>query len=483
MILSHKLSNDDKKKIDNIKKWVNDTFKELNYLQTKFVIKSIDFNSDAFKLGKFSKIYQELAINFEEEKLRFIPESDVFDDYIEKAKNGVCKICGITPLEEGDVCRFCLKFKKLGENLPKAKYINFNLDNLLSIELDSKQNKEIRLSFDSYPIKRVANYVPKFAKNEINKEKYNLLDDKNEDIKEGQIKTFYHIAVDGLKEENDKFIGRKYLAILKADIDNLGQIFINGFKKDKQNKPLFHPNHNGELENEATFSRILYLSRMIDYFFTNILTEYIKDKNIYTVFAGGDDLFLIGHYEDIVDSYKWIVNKLKDYTKNSDFHLSAAIKLIKPNVPINLMAEFAEEELDEAKKLDGKDALTIFGITLRNSGFNDIVEKKEFFEKIYNKLQEIDSGSSFMYRFYDFIEMQKHLTNNILVNGRWRYMFRYLIEKNLEIKKNDKNEKLKEEIKNDLFKVANLITNYEDKLKIPLNLFFYSIRTYSKKEK
>ena len=43
---------------------------------------------------------------------------------IEKAKNGVCKICGITSLEEGEICGFCLKFKKLGENLPKAKYIN-----------------------------------------------------------------------------------------------------------------------------------------------------------------------------------------------------------------------------------------------------------------------------------------------------------------------------------------------------------------------
>jgi CRISPR-associated protein Csm1 len=51
MILSHKLSNEDKEKINFIKNWVNETFKELNYLQTKFVIKSINFDSDAFELG------------------------------------------------------------------------------------------------------------------------------------------------------------------------------------------------------------------------------------------------------------------------------------------------------------------------------------------------------------------------------------------------------------------------------------------------
>jgi CRISPR-associated protein Csm1 len=427
-----------------------------------------------------------MALAFEEEKLRFVPKKDVFDDYIEKAKNGICKVCGIVPLDEKkdeDICKFCLKFKELGEKLPKAKYINFNLDNLLSIELDIKPNKAISLSFDSYPLKRVANYVPKFSEGEIKKSKYELLDDKNEAVSERGIKTFYHIAVDGLKEDGDKFYGRKYLAILKADIDNLGQIFINGFKKDKQDNPLFHPDYKGELKNEATFSRILYLSRMIDYFFTNILNEYIKGKNIYTVFAGGDDLFLIGHYEDIINTYEWIIEKLKDYTKNKDFHLSAAIKLTKPNVPINLMAEFTEEELEEAKKLDGKDALSIFDITLKNNEFKEMVKKREFFEKIYNELNQINSGSSFMYKFYDFIEMQKNLKKDILRNSRWKYMLRYLIEKNIEIKKNDKQRKLKEKIKNDLMKVSDLIEKYDEKLKIPLNLFFYSIRTYSKKEK
>ena len=190
-------------------------------------------------LGADSLDVVELVMALEEKFEIEIPDSDaegiqsVKDvvDYIEKAKNGVCKICGITPLKDGEICKFCLKFKELGEKLPKAKYINFNLDDLLSIKLDTKPNKDISLSFDSYPLKRVANYVPKFSEGEIKKSKYELLDDKNEAVSERGIKTFYHIAVDGLKEDGDKFYGRKYLAILKADIDNLGQIFINGFKK------------------------------------------------------------------------------------------------------------------------------------------------------------------------------------------------------------------------------------------------------------
>jgi len=474
MILSHKLTKEDKNKIEEIKKWVNNQFKEINYLQTKFMIDSIDFNKDKFKLGEFAEVFKELAYKFEETKLMFKTDINVFSDYIEKAKNGICEVCGIVPLEkiptkdEEKVCKYCKKFKEIGEKLPKAKYINFNLNNLLSISLSDKKEDEISLGLTSHPLKRIANVVPKFKEEDIDSLKYQdiKIDDEME-IKKGQIKTFYHIANDGLKIKNNKLIGRNYLAILKADIDNLGEIFIRGF--------------NHEIK-EATFSRVLYLSRMIDYFFTTILMDFIKDKNIYTVFAGGDDLFLIGHYEDIIKTYEWILRKLKDYTKNEDFHLSSAIHLTRPNVPLNLMAEFSEEELDKSKSIDkNKNAITVFGITMKNSEFSKMLEIRDFFEELYKDLREINSGVTFMYRFYDFIEMRKNLDKNFLQNARWKYMLKYLIEKNFEIKKSDdeKTKKIKEQIKNKLFKLDSMIEYCDEKLILPLNLFLYSIRERS----
>ena len=313
-ILSHKLNKDDKEKLKKIKEWVNNEFMEVNFLSTKFVIKSIDFEADKFRLGNFSHIYKNLADEFEKEKLRFVPEYNQFEDYLEKAKEGVCEVCGIVPSK--GICKFCKKFEKLGSKLVKNKFVNFNLDSLFSIDI-SNNHTELYYGFNSHPVKRVANVVPVFNKDDLESKKYSLIDEKVE-AKEGFVKSFYHIAVDGLIEENSDFYGRKYLAVLKADVDNLGKIFICGFR------------------GEETFSRILYLSRMIDYFFTTILMDYVKNKNIYTVFAGGDDLFLIGHYEDIVDVYEFVIKKFKDYTKNDDFHLSASIKLFRPNVPVHL---------------------------------------------------------------------------------------------------------------------------------------------------
>ena len=460
MILSHKLNEDDKKVLEDIKEWVNCEFKKINFLQTKFIIKNIDFRSESFELGKFKEVYKKMASEFEQEKLRFETDVNVFDGYIKEVSNGICEICGIVPTKD-EVCKYCKKFKDIGEKLPKAKYINFNLDDLLSIEVSNEKEKEISFALDGYPNKKIANSVPKFSKSDTKNPRYKKIEDKFEEVKIGAIKSFYHIAADGLKIDGNDLIGKDYLAILKADIDNLGKIFICGFR------------------DEITFSRVLYLSRMIDYFFTNILMDFIEDKNIYTVFAGGDDLFLIGHYEDIILAYEWIIDELKEYTKNQEFHLSAGIKLTKVNVPIPLMAKFTEDDLDEAKKIDGKDAVTIFDISLKNSEFKKILKLRDFFESIHSDLKKINSGTSFMYRFYDFFEMEYRLKRgeNIVNNSRWKYLLRYLIEKNFEVKgKRDRNKETKERIKQALMELSSLIERYDRKLIIPLNLFLYSIR-------
>jgi len=120
---------------------------------------------------------------------------------------------------------------------------------------------------------------------------------------------------------------------------------------------------------------------MLDFFFTNELMDFVNGKNIYTVFAGGDDLFLIGHYKDIIRTYDWIVKRFRDYTRNVDFHMSAAIRLFNASVPINLIAELAEEELEIAKN-SGKDRVCIFDVVYKNSEFEEMIERVKFYEEI-----------------------------------------------------------------------------------------------------
>ena len=104
-----------------------------------------------------------------------------------------------------------MKFKELGERLPQAEFINFNLDNLMSIEVSKEKNKDFSFGLSTHPIKRVANEVPVFNEND-DKKKYLI---KGLDVgKKDSVKSFDHIGVDGLKliekDESIKLIGKDY---------------------------------------------------------------------------------------------------------------------------------------------------------------------------------------------------------------------------------------------------------------------------------
>ena len=83
--------------------------------------------------------------------------------------------------------------------------------------------------------------------------------------------------------------------------------------------------------------------------------------NTYTVFAGGDDFFMVGPWKEA----QYLVARLADdfarYTVNSEVHFSVGTAITKSTVPVATLAEKAEEALSRAKSLDGKNALSLYG--------------------------------------------------------------------------------------------------------------------------
>src|SRR5690606_14227025 len=89
-----------------------------------------------------------------------------------------------------------------------------------------------------------------------------------------------HIACEDQRlKEDGAWIGVEALTTLKGDVDNLGKIFEKGLA-------------------QPTFAKMSALSRQMNNFFSLWLPAYCashtKYRNMYTVFAGGDDFFLIG---------------------------------------------------------------------------------------------------------------------------------------------------------------------------------------------
>jgi CRISPR-associated protein Csm1 len=151
--------------------------------------------------------------------------------------------------------------------------------------------------------------------------------------------------------------GRKYIGALKADVDNLGQIFKDGFAEKSQ-----------------SISRFTTLSRMLDLFFSGWVAEQINEKSpfIYPVFSGGDDLFLIGPWDQMLDFAFGLRKDFAGFTAaNPGFSFSAGLTTARPATPVNIIAERAEEILLKAKRepaleyASGRDQLNAFGQNLK----------------------------------------------------------------------------------------------------------------------
>ena len=545
--------------INNIREKVNKEFEDLNFSQTKFIIsytkgdfkEVFDLSSywkevlkyvsssqkeqinepKEFGLNNFTKFIRRVSLDNEKEKYSFIPTRVVFSDYIDslKGKNEVCDFCGIRPTSEREsdgkyICDVCKKLKDIGEKLVKKTYLTYDfsedeklrfIDRINLVDKNEDKNLEdltssLKLVYsisnedNEIPYKRIANYIPQIEQNEdeldeLYKAAYNRLKEEGqiyEDIRKGNVKPFSIIAIDGLKLEEDKELKDKpYLAILKGDVDSLGRIFTDGFSNvvlnvlDKKIKLDIN-----------TISRVSTLSRLLEFYFTEVLKNKLikkKFKNIYTVFSGGDDLFVIGHYREIFGIYREIIKDFKEYTENNNLHLSFGIKFFHYDEPIAIMADYAEEALERAKNSPGKDSLAIHDcdIVVKNDEADDLFKlEKEFKELINsdsnNKLKSKVSDS-FVYRLYTYINMQEELRNNNLIdltnnsyllnNARWKPLLYYNLVRNIEFSKDlseEEREKVILEIYNDL---VNKIEKYGKKLVLPINLVVYGKRTYISK--
>ncbi|MEO5365642.1 MAG: type III-A CRISPR-associated protein Cas10/Csm1 [Magnetococcus sp. WYHC-3] len=132
------------------------------------------------------------------------------------------------------------------------------------------------------------------------------------------------------------------LGVLKGDVDNLGQLF--GGQKQHQ-----------------TFARRAAMSRQLHAFFSLWLPWYCASKHpsTYTVFAGGDDFFLLGPWRDSLALVEEMRNHFAQYTRNQDIHFSAGWSMVKPGLPVPTLAALAERGLAESKT-GGKNAITLW---------------------------------------------------------------------------------------------------------------------------
>ena len=227
---------------------------------------------------------------------------------------------------------------------------------------------------------------------------------KNKGEAMGDIKPFSYLACENTSSSGEGIVA---LASLKGDVDNLGMIFREGVLNSF---------------NASTCAAAMCLSRQINNFFTIYLPVLFAQKysNVYTVFAGGDDFFLIGPWHDIFALAGEIKSKFGAYCLNRSVHFSAGISVIKPNVPIRTIGRMTEESLDRAKT-SGKNRINAYGITVTWEDWDKLCETERnlnFLRKSY------DISTAYLYRLLDIISLYEKKDIDPLANV-WRSRLYY----------------------------------------------------------
>lgn len=192
------------------------------------------------------------------------------------------------------------------------------------------------------------------------------------------------------KDSEPRFVGSDFLGIIKADVDKMGQIFSRG------------------IDDIFSLSSYSTLSRFLNLYFCLYLPAIQKSKFpwMYTVYAGGDDLFLIGEWQNAINLAQELYETFRKYTgQNPDITLSSAVYIMQPRHPIRLASEKAEQALAQAKD-DGRDRINLFNIVLKQEEMQEWLDMACFLDE-RRKLPDTESkiNSGFLHRLMQYSDM------------------------------------------------------------------------------
>lgn len=369
---------------------------------TRFQVKldALNDSLERCKLGRFDRLMR-AGMN---------PVIDL--DYQDYAVGGGCRVCQINPVDaeaqrqyrtdfrrEAPICRTCFdQIDLIGTRLPTSDYMIIGqgtrggavaLFGGLYLRLVKEVGGDDRDAVEIAALKErgrfahhaVAGHLPMIEKKDLLRwQEQELLETgadggntfEGDEVRAGWPKTFQILAGESRRLVDrgggrKELLGKSFIGALKADVDNLGLLFSIG------------------LNERLSISRFTGLSRMLNHFFADHLVRRIEAEypNMYVVFAGGDDLFLLGPWTEVVAFANVVGEEFRRFVAgNPEITLSAGIAVTKPGLPVHAIAEQAEELLEQSKGFrkgsSVKNAVTLFGTTAEWEAFGTLLTKGEW---------------------------------------------------------------------------------------------------------
>jgi CRISPR-associated protein Csm1 len=277
------------------------------------------------------------------EKALVSPNGWAADEFFQRAASGdgKCDACGMTRqvhanADDERVCDACIKDEEIGKKLPRARFAHISptagedlafLGNRMELcDSQATTSDGDWLAFGS----GAREAQPWFL--------------------------FRHVPVSsaGFPMDFEQIASmspgtRKWLGYLRIDGDGAGK-------------------HFNKLQGNACGTWAL--SSLLNLFFADAANRLVSESfaSIYPVYGGGDDLFVVGPWNEVLDFALKLREKLKQ-AAGDDLTFSAGVSLSKPREHVLTQAKLALRELDSAKKEAGhgrsfgRDQIRALGVT------------------------------------------------------------------------------------------------------------------------
>lgn len=434
---------------------------------------------------------------------------------VEKEENTAKKECNICHnlvdklwkynSDEEIACEFCLNLYKLGQDILTQDLVFVISEEKIDggIKIFSKDKDLYMYAVNIEDIDMFKGKILRiYSKNNLLESDLAIrlyLADYSAKNENDEVMTFDDLAKSSCKIDK----GIKRLGVLRLDVDDLGIAFSSGFVSDKD-----------KIEDNlryATLSRYADLSKDISMFFKVAINKICagdligcvdfeeKAFNIFgiakapkrkvnIIYAGGDDLFLVGAWDEVLEVAIDINRAFKQFT-NGKLTLSAGMAMFSPTYPISKMAEIAGLLVQMSKSKKDKNSIALFGMET-NLKANGQLECKHIYtwadfemkvckEKMNyllarlsfdgDKFNKLSVGKSLIYRLMDLIQLADEDKLNI---ARFAYVLARMQPKQ------DKDEQKRKVYEDFVSKMYQWINSKEDKkqLATALNLLVYYLR-------
>jgi len=146
---------------------------------------------------------------------------------------------------------------------------------------------------------------------------------------------------------------------------------------------------------------------MLALYFEGYINHLIRINNwqdyLYVVFSGGDDTFIVGAWDKVLDFVQEFYNKFREFTcYHPQVTFSAGIGIFRFDYPVIMSSQLTEEALEKAKnyqeegeELPSKNRISLFGEVFTWAEFAEIKEFKELLLEIIANNRRGKKGEAF----------------------------------------------------------------------------------------